>query len=153
MAGTTGTQAEGTRPASTVIAVGARLEQVVPGASVRGLEQAEGVSVVSADWIGTTALSVTYWRASGEVKPVLLYRADEGRLSVVDDRASFAFDADGGEFRLAAEARRIRLAHLFDPRLAVHLSVLEPLPHQIQAVYGEMLPRHPLRFALCDDPA
>ncbi|MGH9179865.1 MAG: SNF2-related protein [Acidimicrobiales bacterium] len=55
-------------------------------------------------------------------------------------------------FRLAAEARRISLAHLLDPRLAVHLSLLEPLPHQIQAVYGAMLPRHPLRFALCDDP-
>ena len=86
------------------------------------------------------------------MKPVLLYRTDEARLSVVDDGRGFAFDADGGEFRLAAEARRIRLAHLFDPRLAVHLSVLDPLPHQIQAVYGAMLPRHPLRFALCDDP-
>lgn len=35
--------------------------------------------------------------------------------------------------------------------LAVHLSVLEPLPHQIQAVYGEMLARQPLRFLLADD--
>ena len=51
------------------------------------------------------------------------------------------FDADGRLFRLAAEARRIELAYLFDQRLAVHLSRVEPLPHQIQAVYGEMLPR------------
>jgi hypothetical protein len=49
-------------------------------------------------------------------------------------------------------ARRIRLAYLFDPRLAVHLSLIEPLPHQIIAVYGEMLPRQPLRFCLADDP-
>ncbi|MEO0968585.1 MAG: helicase-related protein, partial [Cyanobacteria bacterium J06639_18] len=49
-------------------------------------------------------------------------------------------------------ALRIRLAHLFDPLLAVHTSLVEPLPHQIIAVYGEMLTRQPLRFLLADDP-
>ena len=63
-----------------------------------------------------------------------------------------AFRGDGRRFRLAAEAERIRLAHLFDPYLAVHASHVEPLPHQITAVYGEMLPRQPLRFLLADDP-
>ena len=51
-----------------------------------------------------------------------------------------------------SEAQRIRLAHLFDPLLAVHTSVVEPLPHQITAVYEAMLPRQPLRFLLADDP-
>ena len=59
---------------------------------------------------------------------------------------------DGGLFRLASEAQRISLAYLFDPFLAVQTSNLEPLPHQIEAVYGEMLPRQPLRFLLADDP-
>ena len=36
--------------------------------------------------------------------------------------------------------------------LAVHTSVVEPLPHQITAVYESMLPRQPLRFLLADDP-
>ena len=62
------------------------------------------------------------------------------------------FDADGALFRLASEARRIRLAHLSDPWLAIHSARIEPLPHQIAAVYGEMLPRRPLRFLLADDP-
>ena len=53
------------------------------------------------------------------------------------------FTADGRLFRLAAEAERIRLAHLFDPYVAVHASRIEALPHQITAVYGEMLPRQP----------
>ena len=44
-------------------------------------------------------------------------------------------------FRLVSEAYRIRMAYLFDPWLAIHLSRVEPLPHQITAVYGEMLPR------------
>src|SRR5439155_8936423 len=59
---------------------------------------------------------------------------------------------DGDLFRLASEAYRIHLAHLFDPHLAIHTSEVEPLPHQITAVYGEMLPRQPLRFLLADDP-
>jgi superfamily II DNA or RNA helicase len=53
---------------------------------------------------------------------------------------------------LASEAYRIRLAYLFDPYLAVSASQIEALPHQITAVYGEMLPRQPLRFLLADDP-
>ena len=64
----------------------------------------------------------------------------------------WSFDGDGAKYRLVAEAHRIRLAHLFDPLLAVHTSLVEPLPHQITAVYEAMLPRQPLRFLLADDP-
>jgi superfamily II DNA or RNA helicase len=58
----------------------------------------------------------------------------------------------GHEKQNRIEAHRIRLAHLFDPVLAVHTSLVEPLPHQITAVYEAMLPRQPLRFLLADDP-
>jgi len=54
--------------------------------------------------------------------------------------------------QLVAEAYRIRLAHLFGPVLAVHTSLVDPLPHQITAVYEAMLSRQPLRFLLADDP-
>ena len=64
----------------------------------------------------------------------------------------WSFDGDGALFRLVSEAHRIRLAHLFDPVLAIHTSVVDPLPHQITAVYEAMLPRQPLRFLLADDP-
>ena len=66
--------------------------------------------------------------------------------------AASAFGAPGADFKLAAEAYRINLAHLFDPMMAVHTSNVEPLPHQITAVYESMLPRQPLRFVLADDP-
>ena len=62
------------------------------------------------------------------------------------------FDADGTLLRLVSEARRIQLAHLFDPYLALHISAVEPLPHQITAVYEQMLPRQPLKYLLADDP-
>ena len=58
----------------------------------------------------------------------------------------------GGAFKLGVEALRIHLAHLFDPMMAIHTSNVDPLPHQITAVYESMLPRQPLRFLLADDP-
>ncbi len=130
----------------------ARLEELVAGASVNGIVGGEAVTVLAAETHGQEAVTLTYRRPSGEVGSELVYRTDEARLDVNTAGQRWTFDADAALFRLAAEARRVRLAHLFDPRLAVHLSRLDPLPHQIQAVYGAMLPRHPLRFALCDDP-
>ena len=46
----------------------------------------------------------------------------------------------------------MRLAHLFDPQAELGTSDVDPLPHQLRAVYEEMLPRHPLRYVLADDP-
>ncbi|WP_211232761.1 SNF2-related protein [Desulfatirhabdium butyrativorans] len=93
-----------------------------------------------------------YRSPDGRIADEILYRHDEARLEIVEQGRPWSFDADGALFRLVAEARRIRLAHLFDPVLAVHTSLVEPLPHQIPAVYEAMLPRQPLRFLLADDP-
>jgi SNF2 family DNA or RNA helicase len=125
---------------------------LVPGALVGGVVPGEPVTVVAVVWHGDNALTLTYRRPGGEVAEQLVYRDDEAKLSLEGTGRHWAFDGDGALFRLVSEARRIRLAYLFDPMLAVHLSVLEPLPHQIEAVYGEMLPRQPLRFLLADDP-
>jgi superfamily II DNA or RNA helicase len=129
-----------------------RLEEFTPGAVIQGVSPGEPVTVVAATWHGSSALTLTYRDGAGRVAERLVYRDDEPALSMERTAAAWAFDGDGGLFRLVSEARRIRLAYLFDPMLAVHLSRLEPLPHQIQAVYGEMLPRQPLRFLLADDP-
>lgn len=53
---------------------------------------------------------------------------------------------------LGIEAQRIRLSHQFDPLHALHVSMIDPLPHQIDAVYFHMLPKNRLRFLLADDP-
>jgi superfamily II DNA or RNA helicase len=77
---------------------------------------------------------------------------DEEKLSVATVAHPWSFDGDGAAFQLTAEAKRIDLAFLFDPMMAVHTSNVDPLPHQITAVYESMLPRQPLRFVLADDP-
>src|SRR5207244_13232659 len=91
-------------------------------------------------------------RGERRVRERLGYRGEENGFEFLEAGRTYAFDADGGLLRLASEAYRIRLAYLFDPYLAVTASQIEALPHQITAVYGEMLPRQPLRFLLADDP-
>src|SRR5512139_2283745 len=129
-----------------------KLEDLQPNAAVRGILPDGLVTVVSVQWFGSEALELTYKNPTGKVANELLYRHDEPRIEVVTEGRPWSFDGDGALFRLVSEAHRIRLAHLFDPVLAVHTSVLEPLPHQITAVYEVMLPRQPLRFLLADDP-
>ncbi len=108
--------------------------------------------MVSVQWFGSEAVELTYKTPTGTVANELLYRDAQARLEIVDNGTPWGFDGDGALFRLVSEAQRIRLAHLFDPVLAVHTSVVEPLPHQITAVYEAMLPRQPLRYLLADDP-
>ena len=128
------------------------LEDLKPSASVRGILPNSLASVVSAQWFGSEALELTYKDPTVKVGNELLYRHDEARIETVEEGRPWSLDGDGALFRLVSEAQRIRLAHLFDPVLAVHTSVVDPLPHQITAVYEAMLPRQPLRFLLADDP-
>lgn len=129
-----------------------KLEEIKNGASVAGVVPNQSVEVVSVDWIGDQAVNLVYRIQGGSVSETTLYRDDEHRLSVEQRGRAWSFDADGSLLRLVTEANRIKLAHHFDPYLAIHTSLVDPLPHQISAVYGEMLPRQPLRFLLADDP-
>ncbi|MCC7078889.1 MAG: DUF3883 domain-containing protein [Acidimicrobiia bacterium] len=134
----------------TITAV--RLEYLTPGARVSGIVPSGPVTVVQVEWHGQAAITLHYKDDSGRSDHTLLYRDSEPALSLEESGPSWAFDADGTLFMLVSEARRINLAYLFDPYLAVTTSNLEPLPHQIEAVYVEMLPHHPLRYLLADDP-
>ncbi|MEW8252567.1 MAG: helicase-related protein [Candidatus Thiodiazotropha sp.] len=108
--------------------------------------------VVQVEPVGDNALTIYYKDSQGRLSEQMLFRSDEGRLDLAEAGRPWAFDAPGEDFKLGLEAYRINLAHLFDPMMAVHTSNVEPLPHQISAVYEAMLPRQPLRFVLADDP-
>lgn len=119
---------------------------------VDGLVVGRSVTIVAVTWHGGDTLEVVYRTSDGAVDNRLLSRSDEVRLFVATEERSWTLDADGEHFKLASEARRIELAHLFDPYAAVEAADIDPLPHQIEAVYEQMLPRQPLRFLLADDP-
>jgi SNF2 family DNA or RNA helicase len=127
------------------------LEEIKPGSRLRGLDPEGVAEVVQIARFGADALNLVF-RVNGRVGERLVYRGEETAFEQIEPGRAYGFDADGGLLRLASEAYRIRLAYLFDPYLAVSASQIEALPHQITAVYGEMLTRQPLRFLLADDP-
>ena len=129
-----------------------RLEDLQPNTALRGILPDSLVTIVNVTWFGSNAVEIIYKAPTGGVAEQILYRDDESRIEVVKQGRPWSFDGNGRLFQLVSEANRIRLAHLFDPVLAVHTSVVEPLPHQITAVYEVMLPRQPLRVATCKHP-
>jgi superfamily II DNA or RNA helicase len=129
-----------------------KLEALKKDAAITGIEPGQVVRVVMAEPIGDNALTVYYKTPDGNLRERMLFRADEANLALAEAGLPWGFDAPGADFKLAVEAHRINLAHLFDPMMAVHTSNVEPLPHQITAVYESMLPRQPLRYVLADDP-
>ncbi|EPR9732825.1 helicase-related protein [Enterobacter bugandensis] len=129
-----------------------KLEDVKKDAQVRGIFAEEIVRIVQVEPVGDAAITVYYKDSQGKLGEQMLFRSDEPRLELATVGRPWAFDAPGAEFKLGLEAYRISQAALFDPMMAVHTSNVEPLPHQISAVYESMLPKQPLRFVLADDP-
>ena len=128
------------------------LSELAPGAYVRGLIAEQVVQVLSVIPITTGIATLVIKDVQGQLSERLVYAKDLEVCELVTPQASYRFDGDADSLRLVSEALRIQLAHLFDPYLAIHTSQVMPLPHQITAVYGEMLTRQPLRFLLADDP-
>lgn len=129
-----------------------KLEDITVDAQVRGIQADEVVRVVQVEEVGNDAVTVYYKDNQGSLNEQMLFRSHEPRLELATSGRAWAFDAPGSEFKLGLEAYRISQAALFDPMMAVHTSNVEPLPHQISAVYEAMLPKQPLRFVLADDP-
>jgi SNF2 family DNA or RNA helicase len=128
-----------------------KLEEISKGLTLAGVVPERLVTVVSVDAHGGESVELVY-KVDGKLQERLLTRADEPSIQVAVAERPFSFDGDGASFQLACEAKRMDLAFLFDPMMAVHTANVEPLPHQITAVYESMLPRQPLRFVLADDP-
>ncbi len=129
-----------------------KLENIEAGALVAGLAPGRTVTVKAVTRHSDDDIEVVYADAEGSLGIGLLSRTDEDRLSLAAAQRSWPLDADGDLFKLVSEARRIESAHLFDPYVAISTADIDPLPHQIEAVYERMLPLQPLRFLLADDP-
>lgn len=127
------------------------LEDLQPGLRLAGVIPGQHVSVIAVQPHGDDALELAYKTTAGELGERVLGRDAEEKLAIVQPEAR-PLDAAAADCKLVAECQRIKLAGLFDPMLAVTTSAIRPLPHQLRAVYGELLPRTPLRFLLADDP-
>ncbi|MGQ9555757.1 MAG: DEAD/DEAH box helicase, partial [Anaerolineae bacterium] len=111
----------------------------------------EPVRVVGRRQLGSSIILEVVGEKSGQFSSRLLRPEELARLQpVVPAERDFA--SDGEAFFLAMEAHRIRFAYQFDPLYAVNVSQVDPLPHQIEAVYHHILPNPRIRFLLADDP-
>ena len=128
------------------------LEDIVKGKYLKGIIPNQIVEVIDAVWHGDDVIEVTFKDSLGNPNNEILYRDNEVNLEIVTSSAPWSFSASSDKFKLVSEAYRIKLAYVFDPMMAIHTSMIEPLPHQITAVYDNMLPRQPLRYVLADDP-
>src|SRR3954464_3628250 len=125
---------------------------LTPGTYVSGLAASGPVEVLAVEMHGASAATVTWAEEDGRTDRRVIYGDVLAGLRIVEPGRRWAFTADAADFLLASEAQRLRLAYLFDAMLGVHTWAVGPWPPQIGAVYGEMLPRQPLRFLLADDP-
>jgi hypothetical protein len=112
------------------------LPELRQGVRVTGLAPSGSVEVVTVERYGAAAANVVYRTFDGRMDERVVLAGQESDLRVIVDEPAARFDGDGELFRLGMEARRIAMAARFDPMLAVTTSDLEPLPHQIKAVYG-----------------
>jgi len=111
----------------------------------------ERIRVISCKKVCTSVEIYGVGLDSGHFYPRILTEADLEKIKWVELKER-DFSGDAESFFLVTEGRRIRLAHQFDPLYAVNVSQIDPLPHQIDAVYFHIL-RHPrIRFLLADDP-
>jgi superfamily II DNA or RNA helicase len=121
------------------------------GQIVKNLIPSEPVIVNKVQKLGTM-VSISYTGVnSNKANSKVIPSQDFDQLIVLTDEGSFNFKGDPINFALFAEAERINSAYQFDPLFAVNCSIVDPLPHQVEAVYKFLLPLPKIRFLLADD--
>jgi len=86
---------------------------------------------------------------SQQFRRVSLSRADLERLTVLDSAATY--DGDATLLRLGLQAYMLGIAYEFDPYFGLSVSRVDPLPHQLEAIYDYLLKLPQVRFLLADD--
>jgi len=126
-------------------------KELKDGDTIEGPFWPERIKVISYKNIGSSVEIYGIGLNTGNFYPRVLTRSDLNKIKWIElKKRDFLCDAES--FFLVIEGRRIRLAHQFDPLYAVNVSQIDPLPHQIDAVYFHILKHPRIRFLLADDP-
>lgn len=124
---------------------------IQPGQIIKNLIPGEPVAINQIQPLGSMVsvkfTGVNTKRANTKV----ITKEEFESLEVLTEEGTFNFKGDPGRFALFAEAERINSAYQFDPLFAVNCSIVDPLPHQVEAVYKFLLPMPKIRFLLADD--
>jgi superfamily II DNA or RNA helicase len=127
-----------------------RFDQLKPNVIVRGPIFPEPVQVIISIPMGTSVKLVGKGLVTGQVHEPILDANQVATLEATPEKAPF--DGDPQRFRLGIEALRLGLAYEYDPYFALSIARVDPLPHQLEAVYDHFLRLPRIRFLLADDP-
>jgi superfamily II DNA or RNA helicase len=127
-----------------------RFDQLKPNIIVRGPIFPEPVQIIVLVPMGSSIKLVGKGMVTGRVHDPVLDQNQVGTLEATPD--TLAYDGDAQRFRLGIEALRLGLAYEYDPYFALSIARVDPLPHQLEAVYDYFLKLPRIRFLLADDP-
>lgn len=121
------------------------------GNIVKNLIPSEAVKITKVKKLGSS-FSLSFTGINSQKSSSKILTASQiDTLEILTDEGEFNFKGDPEKFVLFAEAERINSAYQFDPLFAINCSVVDPLPHQVEAVYKYLLPQPQIRFLLADD--
>ncbi len=127
-----------------------RQDQLKPNVIVRGAIFPEPVQVIVVVPMGESVKLIGKGLNSGKVHEAILNADQLASLESTPEKEPF--DGDPHKFRLGIEALRLELAYEYDPYFSLSIARVDPLPHQLEAVYDYFIKLPRIRFLLADDP-
>lgn len=125
-------------------------DAILPNTILRGASLPEPLRVTVAMPFGNDVRVIGKLTQSGLFFDQILTAAQVSLLQVIPEVG--ACDGDAKKFRLGVEALRLGLAYEYDPYFSLSIARVDPLPHQLEAVYDYFLKLPRIRFLLADDP-
>jgi len=126
------------------------IEALKPGTIVRGALFPEPVQIIVCTPLGASFKLIGKGLDSGKVYEPILDASQLASLQITPEQPPF--DGDPLHFRLGIEALRLALAYEYDPYFSLSIARVDPLPHQLEAVYDYFVKLPRIRFLLADDP-
>ncbi len=126
------------------------VSQLIAGAIVAGPLLPEPVEFIATVPMGTALKLIGRGLRTNQVHQPVLDAEQVAQLTVSPKDAPF--DGDALRFRLGIEGHRLGLAYEYDPYFSLSIARIDPLPHQLEAVYEYFLKVPRIRFLLADDP-
>lgn len=126
------------------------INKLRPNVIVRGTLFPEPVQIITTIPLGDAVKLIGKGLNSKQVYEPVLNAEQLSRLECTPETEPF--DGDPQRFRLGVEAMRLALAYEYDPYFALSIARVDPLPHQLEAVYEYFLKLPRIRFLLADDP-
>jgi superfamily II DNA or RNA helicase len=112
----------------------------------------EPVQVIVTLPLGASVKLIGKGLRTGQVHEPILSPEQIAALQISPPAGQEPFDGDAARFRLGIEAMRLGLAYEYDPYFTLSIARIDPLPHQLEAVYDCLLKSPRIRFLLADDP-